>query len=89
MLERNVSGSRKSPFTQLTEQDIEALKKTKAKPTKEEANFLIDASRRIAWQREDVPCPRCGKLLAYTEIGNSYTVACSDDECISIGCRGI
>ena len=65
------------------------MSRQKLKPTRDEASFLIDAAKRIAWYSEDVFCPRCGELLTYTEIGNSFTVACSDEMCISAGCRGI
>jgi len=59
------------------------------KATRDEALFLVDAAERIAWYGEEVLCPRCGKILLYDEVGNSYTVACPDEGCISIDCRGI
>ncbi len=61
---------------------------TRKKPTKEEAFYLIDVANDIALGKE-VLCPRCGKPLLLEEKGNSFTVMCSDDECISSGCRGI
>ena len=68
---------------------VATITKTRIKPTKEEASYLIEVSPHIAWHGEDVACPRCGKLLIYTVFGNSSTVSCSDDECISTDCRGI
>jgi predicted RNA-binding Zn-ribbon protein involved in translation (DUF1610 family) len=59
------------------------------KPTEEEAYFLISASRRMAWHGENMPCPRCGKDLIYREISTSSVIECSDEECISMACRGI
>jgi len=68
---------------------VSIMKKQRIKATRDEALFLVDAAERIAWHGEKVLCPRCGKILLYDEVGNSYTVACSDEECISIDCRGI
>jgi hypothetical protein len=39
--------------------------------------------------RLPLPCPRCGKEIYVTFRGNSYTVHCSDENCISYGVRGI
>jgi hypothetical protein len=68
---------------------VAAINKTRLKPTKEEAFFLIDAATRISDHGEDVSCPRCGERLLYEEIGNSFIVECSKDTCIRTGCRGI
>ena len=68
---------------------VVTMKKQRLQPTKDEALFLIDASERIAWYGETVLCPRCGNPLIYEETGNSFTVSCSNEECISAGCRGI
>ena len=68
---------------------VATIDKERLKPTRDEASFLIDASVRIVRHGEDIPCPRCGRLLICETIGNSYTVACSDDGCISAGCRGL
>ncbi len=58
-------------------------------PTDDETMFLIRAAKRIKLYNEEVPCPRCGKPLLLEEYGKSFDVMCSDDECISAGCRGI
>ena len=68
---------------------VSIINKQRLKATKDEALFLVDAAESIAWHDEEVLCPRCGKILLYNEVGNSFTVACSDEECISIDCRGI
>lgn len=36
-----------------------------------------------------VLCPRCGKELCYSEVGDSYEIKCSTDGCIKMTCRGI
>jgi uncharacterized protein (DUF983 family) len=58
------------------------------KPTRDEVIQLIDAANSLAFGIS-VPCPRCGKPLLFEEFGKSFEVKCSDDECISAGCRGI
>ena len=68
---------------------MENYKQIQSGATREELEFLINASVRIVRNGEDVHCPRCGKLLICETIGNSYTVACSDDKCISVGSRGL
>jgi len=62
---------------------------TRPKPTREEALALVDAATRISWHGEDVPCPRCGKILVYEQLGGSFTVSCPDIDCIETGGRGI
>lgn len=37
----------------------------------------------------DVACPRCGKLLAFAEIGNSCEVKCPSDSCLYDSIRGL
>jgi len=61
----------------------------RAKPTMEEAKYVMSASTRIAWDDEDVPCPRCGKVLTHIELGNSGQFVCSDENCIIVGYRGL
>ena len=59
------------------------------KLTKNEVIYMARAAERIKWYNEEVLCPRCGKLLVLEEEGNSYTIACSDETCISTDFRGI
>jgi phage-related baseplate assembly protein len=73
-VERNAGGLRRSLYTL---------------PTREEAIVLVDAATRISWYGEKAACPRCGKDLLYEQLGNSFTVACLDEECIEAGGRGI
>ena len=68
---------------------VATMNKTRLKPTKEEAFFLIDAATKISDFGETVLCPRCGEKLIYEEVGNSFIVECSKDTCIRTGCRGI
>jgi len=68
---------------------VATINKPRPKPTKEEAFALVDAATRISWHGEKVPCPRCGKNLSYEKLGNSFIVACPDEECIVAGGRGI
>jgi len=65
------------------------MSKNRPKPTADEASYIVAASERIAWYGEDVPCPRCEKKLLYNEFGNSYEIACSDEDCIRMGFRGL
>ena len=68
---------------------VSTTSEKRLKPTSDESLFLVDAAERIAWHGEKVACPRCGMPLLYHEIGNSYSVTCTDIKCISIDCRGI
>ena len=68
---------------------VATINKPRPKPTGEEAHALVDAATRISWHGESVPCPRCGKILNYEELGNSFIVSCSDEGCIEVGGRGI
>lgn len=61
----------------------------KPKPTKDEAMYMVKEAERIVRYGEEIPCPRCGKPLIYTEIGTSFIITCSDEECISVSGRGI
>jgi len=58
-------------------------------PTKEEAFMLVEAATRIADHGETAPCPRCGELLIYEQMGNSFIIECSTDTCIRAGSRGL
>ena len=45
-------------------------------------------------QKENNPnqtvfCPRCGKNLNYREIGNSYEIKCSTENCLKLTVRGL
>ena len=68
---------------------VVTISKTRSKPTKDEAIYMIKSAPRISRFGENVPCPRCGQTLSYEQIGNSYVVECSDESCIRAGCRGI
>jgi hypothetical protein len=36
-----------------------------------------------------VKCPRCGKLLIFTRMGNSYIIQCETSNCLHDECRGL
>ena len=36
-----------------------------------------------------VTCPRCGAVLTYRSVGNSYEIKCPTDNCIKRTVRGI
>ena len=68
---------------------VATINKPRPKPNIEEAHAMVDAATRISWHGESVPCPRCGKILNYEEMGNSFVVFCPDEECIEVVGRGI
>ena len=63
--------------------------KKNQEPTRDEALYCADAAERIERYGEEVPCPRCGKLLWLDVKGNSYIVSCLNEYCIRVGFRGL
>jgi Zn finger protein HypA/HybF involved in hydrogenase expression len=62
----------------------------KIKITKAEAEVLDSTDQNFFQQgKTDVKCPRCGREIERVQIGNSYTIKCVDDHCISLDYRGI
>jgi len=62
---------------------------TRARPTREEAIFMIDVSEKINRHNEPVGCPRCGQPLLFEQFNSSYSVSCTDESCIMTVSRGI
>ena len=54
--------------------------------TEEEINAL---EYKVFHSKEDVICPRCGKMLRYREVGSSSEVVCETEGCIHASLRGL
>ena len=49
----------------------------------------LDALEKKAMSPNNVViCPRCGKEIVFTKIGNSYEVKCESENCIKETVRG-
>lgn len=54
--------------------------------TKNEYNAIENKMKN---PNDKVMCPRCGKELIYKKYGNSISVKCETEECISESIRGL
>lgn len=58
--------------------------------SKEEIDILDKADNEIALNgNTNLKCPRCGNNIIVEIIGNSYSVRCKSNNCISLDYRGI
>lgn len=60
------------------------------KTTIDEHKLLVKADEEIAnIGSTNIRCPRCGNEIIVETVGNSYSVRCKTDDCISADFRGI
>ena len=60
------------------------------KPTIEEAELLISASRDLLEKgKTDKICPRCGNKITEIRDGHSGTIKCETPDCLSMDFRGL